>query len=193
MKGFDSKEGLIHFLFAEEDDYYLDCLLKLDLTHFLYHNISKQNYDGIYFLKQENAIKTFLGSKEEISVYCMDQKSADAFPVEAGYLGGIIYKTETAQRKHRQYCMRGKKEAILTRIQILMKQDKKYAFVIPLSMMLNLLRTGTFRENLRAASDGNKDNCMILLVASKAAEDSFGELCALAEEDAFCLKKWRTY
>lgn len=60
MKGFDSKEGLIHFLFAEEDDYYLDCLLKLDLTHFLYHNISKQNYDGIYFLKQENAIKTFL-------------------------------------------------------------------------------------------------------------------------------------
>ena len=189
MKGFDSKEGLIHFLFAEEDDYYLDCLLKLDLTHFLYHNISKQNYDGIYFLKQENAIKTFLGSKEEISVYCMDQKSADAFPVEAGYLGGMIYKTETAQRKHRQYCMRGKKEAILTRIQILMKQDKKYAFVIPLSMMLNLLRTGTFRENLRAASDGNKDNCMILLVASKAAEDSFGELCALAEEDAFLFKE----
>ena len=41
----------------------------------------------------------------------MDQKSADAFPVEAGYLGGMIYKTETAQRKHRQYCMRGKKRS----------------------------------------------------------------------------------
>ena len=63
MKGFDSKEGLIHFLFAEEDDYYLDCLLKLDLTNLLYHNISKQNYDGIYFLKQENSIKKLLGSK----------------------------------------------------------------------------------------------------------------------------------
>ena len=79
MKGFDAKEGLIHFLFAEEDDYYLDCLLKLDLTHFIYYNLRKQNYDGIYFLKQENTIRTFLGSKEEISVYCMDQKSADAF------------------------------------------------------------------------------------------------------------------
>ena len=60
MKGFDAKEGLIHFLFAEEDDYYLDCLLKLDLTHFIYYNLRKQNYDGIYFLKQENTIRTFL-------------------------------------------------------------------------------------------------------------------------------------
>lgn len=189
MERFDSKEGLIHFLFAEEDDYYLDCLLKLDLTHFLYHNIKKQNYDGIYFLKQENTIKTFLGSKEEISVYCMDQKSVDAFPIDAGYLGGSIYKNDKAQGNQRLYCMRGKKEAILTRIQMLMKKDQKYAFVVPLSMMQNLLQTGTFRENLRAAASGNKDNCMMVLAASKAAEDSFGELCALADEDAVLFRE----
>ena len=189
MKGFDSKEGLIHFLFAEEDDYYLDCLLKLDLTHFIYYNLRKQNYDGIYFLKQENTIKTFLGSKEEISVYCMDQKSADAFPVDAGYLGGMIYKTDKTQRNHRLYGMRGKKEAILIRIQMLMKKDQKYAFVIPLSMMQTLLRTEAFRDTLGNKVNGKSDNCMIVLAASKAAEDSFGELCALAEADDLLFKE----
>lgn len=189
MKGFDSKEGLIHFLFAEEDDYYLDCLLKLDLTHFIYYNLRKQNYDGIYFLKQENAIKTFLGSKEEISVYCMDQKSADAFPVDAGYLGGMTYKADKTQRNHRLYGMRGKKEAILIRIQMLMKKDQKYAFVIPLSMMQTLLRTEAFRDTLRNKVNGKSDNCMIVLAASKAAEDSFGELCALAEADDLLFKE----
>lgn len=189
MKGFDSKEGLIHFLFAEEDDYYLDCLLKLDLTHFIYYNLRKQNYDGIYFLKQENTIKTFLGSKKEISVYCMDQKSADAFPVDAGYLGGMLYKADKTQRNHRLYGMRGKKEAILTRIQMLMKKDQKYAFVIPLSMMQTLLRTEAFRDTLRNKVNGKSDNCMIALAASKAAEDSFGELCALAEADDLLFKE----
>lgn len=189
MKGFDSKEGLIHFLFAEEDDYYLDCLLKLDLTHFIYYNLRKQNYDGIYFLKQENTIRTFLGSKEEISVYCMDQKSADAFPVDAGYLGGMIYKADKTQRNHRLYGMRGKKEAILIRIQMLMKKDQKYAFVIPLSMMQTLLRTEAFRDTLRNKVNGKSDNCMIVLAASKAAEDSFVELCALAEADDLLFKE----
>ena len=189
MKGFDSKEGLIHFLFAEEDDYYLDCLLKLDLTHFIYYNLRKQNYDGIYFLKQENTIRTFLGSKEEISVYCMDQKSADAFPVDAGYLGGMIYKADKTQRNHRLYGMRGKKEAILIRIQMLMKKDQKYAFVIPLSMMQTLLWTEAFRDTLRNKVNGKSDNCMIVLAASKAAEDSFGELCALAEADDLLFKE----
>ena len=189
MKGFDAKEGLIHFLFAEEDDYYLDCLLKLDLTHFIYYNLRKQNYDGIYFLKQENTIRTFLGSKEEISIYCLDQKSADAFPVDAGYLGGMIYKADKTQRNHRLYGMRGKKEAILTRIQMLMKKDQKCAFVIPLPMMQTLLRADAFRDTLRNKVRGNSDNCMIVLAASKAAEDSFGELCTLAEADDLLFKE----
>ena len=95
MSGFDAKEGLIHFLFAEPDDYYLESLLKLDLMQFLYYSIKSQEYDGIYFLKQENTVKTFLGSKEEISVYCLDQKSVDEFPAETGYLGWIMVEDES--------------------------------------------------------------------------------------------------
>lgn len=191
MKEFDSKEGLIHFLFAEDDDYYLDCLLKLDLTHFIYYKLKKQNYDGIYFLKQENTVKTFLGlgSKEEISVYCIDQRSADAFPVDAGYLGGTIYKNEKVQKNHKLYCIRGKKESIVSRIQMLMEQKEKYAFILPISMIQNLLCTGTFRESLRNAVNEKKGNCMIALVASKSAEDSFGELRSLAEKYPFLFKE----
>lgn len=65
MSGFDAKEGLIHFLFAEPDDYYLESLLKLDLMQFLYYSIKSQEYDGIYFLKQENTVKTFLEVKKK--------------------------------------------------------------------------------------------------------------------------------
>ena len=191
MKGFDSKEGLIHFLFAEEDDYYLDCLLKLDLTHFIYYKLKKQKYDGIYFLKSENTVKTFLGlgSKEEISVYCMDQKSTDVFPMDAGYLGGTIYKNEKTQKNHKLYCIRGKKESIVSRIQTLMKQREKYAFIIPISMIQNLLCTGTFHESLKNAVNEKKGNCMIALAASKSAEDSFEELFSLAEEYPFLFKE----
>ncbi len=153
-------------------------VFKLDLTlHFLYHNISKQNYDGIYFLKQETPSRHFLEAKKK-SPYTAWIEISGCFPVEAGYLGGMIYKNRNSTEKTQTVLYAWQKKAILTRIQILMKQDKKYAFVIPLSMMLNLLRTGTFRENLRAASDGNKDNCMILLVASKAAEDLWRTVCS---------------
>ena len=189
MKEFDSKDGLIHFLFAEEDDYYLDCLLKLDLTHYIYHNLKKQKYDGMYFLKPENTIKTILGNKEEISVYCLDQNSNDAFPMEAGYRGGTIYKNEKTQKNHKLYRIRGKKETIVSRIQTLMKQREKYAFILPIPMMRKLLCTGTFRESLRNAVNEKKGNCMIALVASKSAEDSFEELCSLAEEYPFLFKE----
>ena len=189
MSGFDAKEGLIHFLFAEPDDYYLESLLKLDLMQFLYYSIKSQEYDGIYFLKQENTVKTFLGSKEEISVYCLDQKSVDEFPAETGYLGGQVARSDTAQGKYRMYGIRGRKEIMTSRIQMMIKKDQNYAFVMPLNMMKNLLHTGTFRDTLLNAVNENKDNMMIVLTASKAAENSFGELCSLAQEEPFLFKE----
>ena len=48
MSGFDAKEGLIHFLFAEPDDYYLESLLKLDLMQFLYYSIKSQELSLIH-------------------------------------------------------------------------------------------------------------------------------------------------
>lgn len=189
MSGFDAKEGLIHFLFAEPDDYYLESLLKLDLMQFLYYSIKSQEYDGIYFLKQENTVKTFLGSKEEISVYCLDQKSVDEFPAETGYLGGQVARSDTAQGKYRMYGIRGRKEIMTSRIQMMIKKDQNYAFVMPLNMMKNLLHTGTFRDTLLNEVNENKDNIMIVLTASKAAENSFGELCSLAQEEPFLFKE----
>lgn len=193
MSGFDAKEGLIHFLFAEPDDYYLESLLKLDLMQFLYYSIKSQEYDGIYFLKQENTVKTFLGSKEEISVYCLDQKSVDEFPAETGYLGGQVARSDTAQGKYRMYGIRGRKEIMTSRIQMMIKKDQNYAFVMPLNMMKNLLHTGTFRDTLLNEVNENKDNIMIVLTASKAAENSFGELCSLAQEEPFLFKEIATY
>lgn len=189
MSGFDAKEGLVHFLFAEPDDYYLESLLKLDLMQFLYYSIKSQEYDGIYFLKQENTVKTFLGSKEEISVYCLDQKSVDEFPAETGYLGGQVARSDTVQGKYRMYGIRGRKEIMTSRIQMMIKKDQNYAFVMPLNMMKNLLHTGTFRDTLLNAVNENKDNMMIVLTASKAAENSFGELCSLAQEEPFLFKE----
>ena len=63
MGSFDVKEGAFHFLFAEEDDYYLSSLVQLDLRRFLYYSLKKKNFIGIYFLRQRIIVKGILGEK----------------------------------------------------------------------------------------------------------------------------------
>ena len=76
-----------------------------------------------------------------------------------------------------------------SRIQMMIKKDQNYAFVMPLNMMKNLLHTGTFRDTLLNEVNENKDNIMIVLTASKAAEN-----CAVwHRKNHFFSKRSQTY
>lgn len=50
MGKFDAQNGLIHFVFANEDSYFLDNMIQLNLTDYLYYELKKKHYDYIYFV-----------------------------------------------------------------------------------------------------------------------------------------------
>ena len=43
MSAFDSKNGFIQYLFAEEDTYYLDSMTRLDLSDYLYYQLRRRH------------------------------------------------------------------------------------------------------------------------------------------------------
>ena len=61
MRRFDAGDGLCHLVFANEDTYYLDSLLKLNLRQYLYYALKETGYEAVYFLSGEegNLFLTF--------------------------------------------------------------------------------------------------------------------------------------
>ena len=50
---FDPEKGMIQFVFANEDRYYLPSLIRLDLKRYLYMLLRRQGYEGIFFVEEE--------------------------------------------------------------------------------------------------------------------------------------------
>ena len=70
MRRFDAGDGLYHLVFANEDTYYLDSLLKLNLRQYLYYELKGKGYESVFFLSGEegNLFLTF-GDARSQTVY----------------------------------------------------------------------------------------------------------------------------
>ena len=66
MLGFDSEKGLFHFVFANEDDiYYSDTFIKLNMRSYLYYELRKRGYEYIYFFGDEHTQYKIVGATDE--------------------------------------------------------------------------------------------------------------------------------
>lgn len=184
MSSFDAKEGMFHFLFAEEDDYYLNSLVRLNLRRFLYYSLKKKNYKGIYFFRQRNGVKGLLGKKEEIAAYCMDETSGELYLEGTGqYFGYSSVKREKEKAGNEMlYSYRGKREDAAARILNRVDREEPCAFVMHVSLMNTLLSIDGFAERLRKKAAGNCRKSILLLTASDSAEDSFETLCEIGRK-----------
>ena len=51
MGCFESQNGLVQFVFANEDAYFLDSMIRLNLRDYLCHELSRQGYSRIFFIE----------------------------------------------------------------------------------------------------------------------------------------------
>ena len=101
MGSFDAGDGAIHLLFAEEDDYYTDSLIRMDLQQYLDYRLRKSKYEYIYFFRETGRIKGMFGSAEGVTAECLDSKSADRYPTD-------IFQYMMPSRVSVQHLSRGK-------------------------------------------------------------------------------------
>ena len=50
MARWNAADGLVHFLFADEDQYILDSMIRLNLADYLYHELRRRGFGRIAFV-----------------------------------------------------------------------------------------------------------------------------------------------
>ena len=55
MEGFRSAAGQLHMLFADEDEYYTDSLVRMDREAYIDYCLQRAGYQGIYFVEKQLA------------------------------------------------------------------------------------------------------------------------------------------
>lgn len=68
---FRVQDGLLHFVFCNEDSYLRDSFVRLDLTDELHYLLTKQGFQGIYFIA---------GRGDGVEVRFLDEESQKNFP-----------------------------------------------------------------------------------------------------------------
>lgn len=84
---FRLQDGLIHFVFCNEDEYLLDSLIRLNLTDELHYLLTRQGYQGIYFVA---------GQENTAEVQMLDPQSDAYFPYK--WMEGLL-RTEFRQQR----------------------------------------------------------------------------------------------
>ncbi|MFQ9151278.1 MAG: hypothetical protein ACLR6B_06810 [Blautia sp.] len=80
MEGFRSAAGQLHMLFADEDEYYTDSLVRMDREAYIDYCLQRAGYQGIYFVEKQLAGKggyvVMMGSTASAELYCYQDPSA---------------------------------------------------------------------------------------------------------------------
>lgn len=87
MGRFDSGNGLCHLVFGNEDVYYTEGLIRLNIRQYLYFELKKLNYSEVYFLSgDEGRCELTVPDAEAMNLYqCYEKKS---------FIGRIFAKKE---------------------------------------------------------------------------------------------------
>lgn len=171
MSKFDGHSGFVHFVFANEDVYCLKSLMALDLEQYLYYQLKKNGYQGIYFIgKQEErcTVATYDAYSEEL--YARSDKSA--FMSKMIDLWGVA---SSGPRPGRAAVTVSNAEQLCRKWLPLLKKEQKQAFVFRLDAFSELF-SGEGRCELaelirvgRQQPQGQK-NILVLLAPISASE-----------------------
>lgn len=181
MKRFCAADGHLHFLFAEEDDYYLDSLLRLDLKQYLYYCLKREGYRSVFFLN---------GAKKHLQLDTLELTSMDEFQ-KAGAKG---FKALFAQPfKTRRIKEHGHPlyEAELsgeewqeTLCSLLEKKQSLTTFVVPIGLFFDLYRDEEAAEELAGRMQEYGRRVIFVILAPVCADASMHYL--LARDGPFC-------
>lgn len=86
MEKFRAQEGFIHFVFANEDTYILDSMVRLNLTDYLYYELKRKHYEQICFIRGISSPYTIQLFDRRSYDFCVSQKQ--------GLLSSLMGKEE---------------------------------------------------------------------------------------------------
>lgn len=173
MKRFCAKDGYLHFLFAGEDDYYLDSLVRLDLGRYLYYCLKRAGYEAVYFLGREG---------DSLLVSMEDKNSLKEFPREGGkgFLGlkfPLSARTVTENGRSRYELVLPDLEDWMERLgSLLRRKGDAYAFVVPIDLFFTLFRDEGRSRELAGMMKDDRQNSIFLVTASLRADFSMDYL-----------------
>ena len=172
MEGFRSAAGQLHMLFADEDEYYTDSLVRMDREAYIDYCLQRAGYQGIYFVEKQLAGKggyvVMMGSTASAELYCYQDPSAGV---------SLFFGKKSALREtegKRVLCRHTTSEEVTGRILYMLKnQDhSSLAFVMSPEVFAELYQESTAREAVRKMLEVVK-NSIFLLVSSMKADESF--------------------
>ena len=170
MGGFRATAGRIHLLFADEDEHYVDSLVRLDREQYIDYCLRKEGYQGIYFIEKQltgkNSYRVVMGSKASADAYCYQDPSGGWFFGKKS----VLQETEGK----RVFCRHSSPEELTGRIlSMLENQDGlSMAFVMEPELFTELYKERAAGEQLRNMLE-NVKNSIFLLVSSMKADESF--------------------
>ncbi|MCD8361701.1 MAG: hypothetical protein LUC98_01860 [Lachnospiraceae bacterium] len=169
-KRFRASDGSVHFLFANEDHYYLDSLVCLGLYPYIEYSLKRAGYRGVYFVQDLN--RGYL-------VRTGDRFSADAYPRSGGNSILPWLRTELPVEREKLhgsevYTIRhGNLNDMNERLcQLLGNPDRRCAVVFSIETFSQMYREPAMQESLFRVFSAMCGSNMILLTASLDAEKS---------------------
>jgi len=182
MKQFSAEDGFLHFVFANEDDYYLDSLVCLDFKQYLYYCLKKASYRGVFFLD---------GTKNDLQVYMQDIDSVSEFPknIYKGFLGlrsQSLPVQNVTDNNHTGYEIRlqGEDDWYERLENMLCRKQDAYAFVIPMALFYRLFQDEERVQALIELIKNDRQGSIFVVTATTRAENSMDYL--LTESGPFC-------
>lgn len=172
MEGFRSAAGQLHMLFADEDEYYTDSLVRMDREAYIDYCLQRAGYQGIYFVEKQLAGKggyvVMMGSTASAELYCYQDPSAGV---------SLFFGKKSALREtegKRVLCRHTTSEEVTGRILYMLKNQEhsSLAFVMSPEVFAELYQENTTREAVRKMLEVVK-NSIFLLVSSMKADESF--------------------
>ena len=160
MRRFDAGDGLYHLVFANEDTYYLDSLLKLNLRQYLYYELKGKGYESVFFLSGEegNLFLTF-GDARSQTVYERSARLSAGKKLK-NWLWG---KEEHADCSGRPLPV-SDYGSLLGRVLRMMKGEKKLAFVFQIETFYELSAYPELIEDFCRAGQDNYSRGHIILI-----------------------------
>ena len=171
MDTLKARDGLIQFLFADEDYYYLNSLLRLNLHKYVYYCLKQNGFQNIFFIRKN-------GNNYEVNME--DRGSFDRYPdtVRSATLG--LFALSSSVRKqlprldNRNYYTawhKNKSEVITCMGDLTGDGRRPSAFVIPIALFCELFHDEEQQDRLREILEKSSTD-LILIQASCNAEES---------------------
>lgn len=167
MGRFEAVNGLVHLTFANEDVYYKNSLVRLNLQQNLYYELKQKDYEAVCFVVFENGkFLVRFGNDHTAALY--HQNSGGAF---GKFLKALVATDDNDVPKALEYDQMS--EEFLNRILSMMKREKNVAVVFTMEAMAAIQNKAKVEEGFLEVSRNNYNkNNLLLIVVPTVVEGS---------------------